>query len=335
MKKENFKKGEIIIYKTSKNEVSLDVRLEEETVWLNLNQLSILFDTDKSGISRHIKNIYKDEELDKKATVAIFATVQKEGGRIIKRDVEFYNLDTILSIGYRVNSKQATQFRIWATKTLKDHLLKGYTINEKRLLEAREKFQELQTTISFLQEKSKKELLSGQAGEILNLLSDYAKTLTILEQYDKGQLKESKGGKTKFVLEYGNCLKIIAELKKELIVKKEAGDLFGQERGGSFEGIIKGLYQSFGGKELYPSIEDKASHLLYFIIKDHPFSDGNKRSAAFLFVYFLDKTNFLFKKSGERKINDNALVALALLVAESDPKEKETMVKIVKNLLTE
>ena len=335
MKKENFKKGEIIIYKTSKNEVSLDVRLEEETVWLNLNQLSILFDTDKSGISRHIKNIYKDEELDKKATVAIFATVQKEGGRIIKRDVEFYNLDTILSIGYRVNSKQATQFRIWATKTLKDHLLKGYTINEKRLLEAREKFQELQTTISFLQEKSKKELLSGQAGEILNLLSDYAKTLTILEQYDKGQLKESKGGKTKFVLKYDDCLKIIAELKKELIVKKEAGDLFGQERGGSFEGIIKGLYQSFGGKELYPSIEDKASHLLYFIIKDHPFSDGNKRSAAFLFVYFLDKTNFLFKKSGERKINDNALVALALLVAESDPKEKETMVKIVKNLLTE
>ena len=335
MKKENFKKGEIIIYKTSKNEVSLDVRLEEETVWLNLNQLSILFDTDKSGISRHIKNIYKDEELDKKATVAIFATVQKEGGRIIKRDVEFYNLDTILSIGYRVNSKQATQFRIWATKTLKDHLLKGYTINEKRLLEAREKFQELQTTISFLQEKSKKELLSGQAGEILNLLSDYAKTLTILEQYDKGQLKESKGGKTKFVLKYDDCLKIIAELKKELIVKKEAGDLFGQERGGSFEGIIKGLYQSFGGKELYPSIEDKASHLLYFIIKDHPFSDGNKRSAAFLFVYFLDKTNFLFKKSGERKINDNALVALALLVAESDPKEKDVMVKIVKNLLAE
>ena len=335
MKKENFKKGEIIIYKTSKNEVSLDVRLEEETVWLNLNQLGILFDTDKSGISRHIKNIYKDGELDKKATVAIFATVQKEGKRIIKRDVEFYNLDTILSIGYRVNSKQATQFRIWATKTLKNHLIKGYTVNEKRLLEAREKFQELQTAISFFQEKTKKELLSGQTGEILNLLSDYAKTLTILEQYDKGQLKESKGGKTKFVLKYDDCLKIIAELKKELIVKKEASDLFGNERDGSFEGIIKGLYQSFGGKELYPSIEDKASHLLYFIIKDHPFSDGNKRSAAFLFVYLLDKTNFLFKKSGERKINDNALVALALLVAESDPKEKETMIKIVKNLLAE
>ncbi|MEK9161217.1 MAG: virulence protein RhuM/Fic/DOC family protein [Patescibacteria group bacterium] len=335
MKKDCFQKGEIIIYKTSKNEVALDVRLEKDTVWLNLNQIARIFDTDKSGISRHIKNIYQNGELEQNSTVAKIATVQKEGGRDIKRNVEYFNLDIVLSVGYRVNSARATQFRMWATKTLKEHLLKGYTINEKRLLEAKEKFQELQNVIVFLQEKSKKELLSGQAGEILSLLSNYAKTLSILEQYDKGELRETKGGKTKFVLGYDNCLKIIAELKKELIAKKEAGDLFGQERGGSFEGIIKGLYQSFDGKELYPSIEDKASHLLYFTIKDHPFSDGNKRSGAFLFVYFLDKTNFLFKNSGERKINDNALVALALLVAESEPKEKETMIKIIKNLLVE
>ena len=331
MKKENFKKGEIIIYKTSKNEVSLDVRLEEETVWLTQNQIALLFGTQRPAITKHLNNIFKTGELKKNSVSSILEHTASDG-KIYK--TQFYNLDAIISIGYKVNSKQATQFRIWATKTLKDHLLKGYTINEKRLLEAWEKFQELQTAISFLQEKSKKELLSGQAGEILNLLSDYAKTLTILEQYDKGQLKESKGEKTKFVLKYDDCLKIIVELKKELVAKKEAGDLFGQERRGSFEGIIGGLYQSFGGKELYPSIEDKASHLLYFIIKDHPFSDGNKRSAAFLFVYFLDKTNFLFKKSGERKINDNALVALALLVAESDPKEKETMVKIIKNLIS-
>ncbi|KKT18646.1 MAG: hypothetical protein UW04_C0062G0003 [Parcubacteria group bacterium GW2011_GWB1_43_8] len=331
MKKENFKKGEIIIYKTSKNEVSLDVRLEEETVWLTQNQIALLFGTQRPAITKHLNNIFKTGELNKNSVSSILEHTASDG-KIYK--TQFYNLDAIISIGYKVNSKQATQFRIWATKTLKDHLLKGYTINEKRLLEAWEKFQELQTAISFLQEKSKKELLSGQAGEILNLLSDYAKTLTILEQYDKGQLKESKGEKTKFVLKYDDCLKIIVELKKELVAKKEAGDLFGQERRGSFEGIIGGLYQSFGGKELYPSIEDKASHLLYFIIKDHPFSDGNKRSAAFLFVYFLDKTNFLFKKSGERKINDNALVALALLVAESDPKEKETMVKIIKNLIS-
>ena len=310
----------------------MDVRLEEETVWLSQAQISDLFGIERSVITKHLRNIFKDEELHSDSVCAIFAHTAADGKDY---KIKSYNLDAIISVGYRVNSKQATQFRVWVTKTLKNHLIKGYTINEKRLLEAREKFQELQTDISFLQEKSKYELLSGQEQEILNLLSDYSKTLTILEQYDKGQLKESKGGKTKIVLEYDDCLKIIAELKKELVLKKEASDLFGNERDGSFEGIIKGLYQSFGDKELYPSIEDKASHLLYFIIKDHPFSDGNKRSAAFLFVYFLDKTNFLFKKSGERKINDNALVALALLVAESDPKEKETMVKIVKNLLAE
>ena len=329
MKKDNFKKGEIIIYKTSKNEVDLKVRFENETVWLTQAEIGELFGKDRTVITKHIKNIFTDKEINFKSNVQKMHIANSD------KPVEFYSLDVILAIGYRTNSARAIHFRIWATSVLKKYLLQGYAINEKRLLEAREKFQELQTTISFLREKSKKELLRGQAGEILNLLSDYSKTLTILEQYDKGQLKESKGGKTNFVLKYDDCLKIIAELKKELIAKKEASDLFGNERDGSFEGIIKGLYQSFSRKELYPSIEDKASHLLYFIIKDHPFSDGNKRSAAFLFVYFLDKTNFLFKKSGERKINDNALAALALLVAESDPKEKETMVKIIKNLLVE
>ncbi|MCL5004747.1 MAG: virulence RhuM family protein, partial [Patescibacteria group bacterium] len=251
------------------------------------------------------------------------------------KPVEFYSLDVILSVGYRVSSARAIHFRKWATKILKQYLIKGYAINEKRLLEAREKFKELQTAISFLQSKSKKELLVGQEKEILNLLADYSKTLTLLQQYDAGKLKEKKGIRAKFGLIYKNCLKIIFELKKELIAKKEAGDLFGQERGENFEGIIKGLYQTFGGKELYPTIEDKASHILYLIIKDHPFSDGNKRTASFLFVYFLDKSNYLFRKSGERKINDNALVALALLIAESDPKEKETMIKIIKNLIAE
>lgn len=330
MKKGDFKKGEIIIYKTSKNEVGLSVHFIDETVWLTQNQIALLFGTQRPAITKHLNNIFKSRELSKNAVCSKMEHTAFDG-KIYK--TQFYNLDAIISIGYKVNSKRATQFRVWATKTLRDHLLKGYTINEKRLLEAKEKFQELQTAISFLQEKSKKELLSGQEGEIFNLLSNYAKTLTILEQYDKGKLADKKGGVSKFVLKYNDCLKIISELKKELLIKKEAGDLFGQERGGSFEGIINGLYQSFGGKELYPSIEDKASHLLYFIIKDHPFSDGNKRSAAFLFVYFLDKNNFLFKNNGERKINDNALVALALLVAESDPKEKETMVKIIKNLI--
>lgn len=330
IEKNNFNKGEIIIYKTSKNEVNLDVRLEKESVWLTQAQMADLFQKDRKTITWHIQNIFKEGELNKNS-VCWDSQHTAVDGKVY--DVNFYNLDVIISVGYRVKSQQGTKFRIWATKTLKQYLLKGYIINEKRLLDAQEKFKELQEVVSFLQEKSKKELLAGQEGEILNLLSNYAKTLTLLEKYDNGKLDESKGTKNKFILKYENCLGIINELKKNLIAKKEASDIFGSERGGSFEGIIKGLYQTFGGKELYASFESKAAHLLYLTIKDHPFSDGNKRTGAFLFVYFLDKANFLYRKSGEKKINDNALTALALLIAESKPKEKEVMVKIVMNLI--
>ena len=244
-------KSEIIIYQTSKNEVNLDVRLQGETVWLSLDQMALLFGRDNSVISRHIKNIFNEKELNQKSVIANFATTAKDGKTY---QVDYYNLDLIISVGYRVKSQSGVYFRIWATKTLKDYLIKGYTINEKRLVEAKEKFHELQTTINFLQEKSQKELLSGQAIEILNLLYNYSKTLTLLEEYDKGKLKDKKGGKTKFVLRYEDCLVIIAELKKELVIRKEAGDLFGNERDGSFEGIIKGLCQAFSGQELYPSI---------------------------------------------------------------------------------
>ncbi len=335
MKKNDFKKGEIVIYQTPQREVKLDVRLEKETVWLTQKQMSLLFDKGIPTINEHIKNIFAEGELGKNSTIRNFRIVQIEGGRQVEREIEFYNLDVIISVGYRVKSIHGTQFRIWATQTLKDHLIKGYTINEKRLLETREKFNELQTAITFLKEKSQKEPLAGQEKEILNLLTNYAKTLTLLEEYDKGKLGEPKGKKAKFILKYEDCHKIIESLKKELIAKKEAGDLFGLERQNSFEGIVKNLYQTFDRQELYPAIEDKASHLLYLTIKDHPFSDGNKRTASFLFVYFLDKCNYLYKKSGEKKINDNALTALALLVAESQPKEKEVMIKIIKNLLKE
>ncbi len=329
------KNNSIIIYEASKGDVRIDVRLENETIWLTLNQIADLFGVDKSGVSRHIKNIYKEAELKEKSTVAKIATVQKEGRRIVERDVEFYNLDMIISVGYRVNSQRATQFRVWATRVLKDYLVKGYAVNEKRLLEAQEKFKELQTTISFLQDKSQKEMLTGQSQEILNLLSSYAKTLTLLSEYDIGKISETKGGKTKFVLEHKETLKIIETIKVELMAKKEAGDLFGQERQGMLEAVLRNLCQTFGGKELYSTIENKASHLLYLIIKDHSFSDGNKRIASFLFVYFLDKNNYLYKKSGEKKINDNALTALALLVAESKPEEKEVMINIIMNLIAE
>lgn len=329
-KQEKFNKGEIIIYKPARGEVELKVRLEDESIWLSLNQITELFGRDKSVISRHLRNIFKENELSKNSVVAKIATTAADGKTY---QVEFYNLDAIISVGYRVNSQRATQFRIWATRILKKYLLQGYAVNEKRLLEAKNKFNQLQETIAFLQKQSKKELLKGQETEILNLLTDYSKTLSLLEQYDEGRLKSEKGEKAKFILEYKNCIEIIANIKRRLVAKKEAGELFGQGRYGVFEGIIKGLYQTFAKKELYPTIEVKAAHLLYLIIKDHPFSDGNKRIASFLFVYFLDKNDYLYRKTGEKKINDNALTALALLIAESDPKEKEQLIALIVQLL--
>lgn len=329
MKKNNKNKGEIIIYKT-KQGPKLEVKMEKQTVWLSLDQMAMLFNRDKSVISRHIKNVFKEKELEANSVVANFATTAADG-KIYQ--VDFYNLDVIISVGYRVKSLRGTQFRIWATKTLKDHLVQGYTINEKRLMDAKEKFTELQNAISFLREKAKHELLAGQEQEILNLLAYYSSSLTILEKYDKNQLALPRGGKTKYKLTYELALEVIKNIKAELIKKRQASDIFGRESAHKLESVLANLWQTFGGRELYKSLEEKAAHLLYLIIKDHPFIDGNKRIASFLFVYFLDKNNFLYRQNGEKKINDNALVALALLIAISDPKDKEVMIKIIVNLL--
>lgn len=331
MAKENKKQQDVIIYRSPQG-VSVEVRLREETVWLDAHQISEVFNVDRTGVVRHINNIYKTNELPKEATCAKIAQVAKDG-RVRKMDL--YNLDMIISVGYRVNSKQATAFRVWATSVLKKYLIDGYAVNEKRLEAARQNFTDLQSTIQLLASKISSKNLEGKEQEIFSLLSEYSKTLSILEQYDKSALVMLKGAKSRFVLSYKNAKSILDGVRRKLAAKGEAGDLFAQERGSAFEGIVKGLYQTFGGKELYKSIESKAAHLLYFVIKDHPFSDGNKRSAAFLFVYFLDRNKHLYKKSGEKKLNDNALAALALLVAESDPNEKETMVKLIMNLITE
>src|SRR3990172_4699018 len=314
MKDKEFKKGEIVIYKTSKNEVELQVRFEGETVWLRQDEIAKLYGKERSVITKHINKIFADREVDKKSNVQFLHIANSD------KPVAFYNLDVILAIGYRTNSSRAIQFRIWATNVLKNYLLKGYALNQKQLLEAKE--------------KSKHELLTGQEHEILNLLAKYSKTLTLLEQYDKEKLVLAEKGRAKFVLDYEQAQIIIKEVKKELIAKKEASDLFGLESGDRFKGILSAIYQTFDGKELYPSLEEKAAHLLYFIIKDHPFADGNKRIGSFLFIYFLDKNNYLYKESGEKKINDNALTALALLIAVSDPKEKDKLVKIITNLLS-
>ena len=324
---EKFNKGEIVIYKPSKNEVDLRVRFENETVWLKQDEIASLFSRDRSVITKHINKIFKDKEIDKKSNVHFLHIANSD------KPVAFYSLDVILAVGYRTNSARAINFRQWATKILKNYLLQGYAINDKRLIEAKNKFNQLRETVAFLRAKSKEELLKGQGKEILELLADYSKTLTLLEEYDKNKLKTVKGKRAIFVLEYEDCSRVAAELKKGLIAKKEAADIFGNEISHKLESIAKNLYQTFGGKDLYKSVEEKAAHILYLIIKDHPFSDGNKRIGSFLFVYFLDKNNYLFRKSGERKINDNALAALALLIATSNPTEKEQMVALITQLI--
>ena len=318
----------IVLYKSKGGDVAVDVKLKEETVWLSLNQMAELFQVDKSGISRHIKNIYDTGELKKRGTVAKIATVQKEGSRSINRQIEHYNLDMILSVGYRVNSKEGTQFRIWATNVLKDHLLKGYTINQKRLQQ--KQYDELKDAFTLIQSTmQKKELESDEAKGLLEVITDYTQSWLLFAEYDEGEVSEPKMHKGKYTLTYDDSLEAIAELRSKLEKQNQASSLFGQERDTMLEGIIGNLHQTFDKQELYPTVEEKAAHLLYFVIKDHPFSDGNKRIGSLLFLLYLKRNAAFRKKNGERKFNDAALVALALLIAESDPRQKDTILKLI------
>ncbi len=330
------KESQLVIYKDKRGNVEFRADVNHETIWATQIQIAELFGRDKSVVSRHLKDIFKSGELEQNRTVAKNATVQKEGGREIKRDIEYYNLDAILSVGYRVNSKQATAFRIWATKTLRNYLVKGYVLNAKRLKASQENsVHELEKTLGVIQSAVQaRQLNQSEIDGLLSVINGYTNTWLLLQKYDEGSVettKTTKKGHKQFVYEY--VRPAIEELKKNLMKKGEASDLFGNERDPSFGGILKTIYQAFGGKELYGSMEEKSAHLLYFIIKDHPFSDGNKRIGAFLFVLFLDRNHMLYRKNGEKKINDNALVALALLVAESKPNEKEQIVALVTNLL--
>ena len=330
-------KGEIIIYKTEGGESQLDVRLEDESIWLSQKQIAQLFGRDYKTISKHINNIYKEKELLRKATVAKFATVRKEGKREISRKLEYYNLDLIISVGYRVNSKRGTQFRIWATQTLKDHLVKGYTLNEKRLREQQNKFEELQQTVEFLKNTVGQRELSGKETQgLLEIISQYTRSFILLNKFDSENLESIPSDKKlTHELKYKEAAYAIEELKKKLIEKQEASDLFGKQRDDGFKSLLKSVVQTFGGEYLYSTIEEQAAHLLYFVIKNHPFADGNKRIGAFLFVWFLQLNKHLLRKNNEAKINDNALVALALLVAQSDPAHKEMFIKLVINLVNE
>ncbi|HEY5125117.1 MAG TPA: virulence protein RhuM/Fic/DOC family protein [Ignavibacteria bacterium] len=324
-------KNKIVIYRARDGKTSLDVRLEAETVWLNQYQIAELFLTDRTSLLRHINNIYKTGELEQNSTCAKFAQVQKEGNRTIKRNILFYNLDMIISVGYRVNSKRGTQFRIWATNVLKQHLVNGYTINEKRLKEQSKKIQELQKTITYLARTTETmSLTSDEAQGIIRIISDYSHALNILDQYDYNNLKiDSTSKKEKFRLTYGNAVQFIQTLKE----KFGNSELFGRIRGNAFESSINNIYQTFEKKSLYPSIEEKAANLLYFLIKNHPFVDGNKRIAASVLIWFLDRNSILYRSDGSKRIADNALVALCLLIAGSKSSEKEIIVKVIINLI--
>lgn len=302
---------------------------EHETIWATQKQIATLFGTKIPAINKHIKNILAEDELDL-ATISKMETVQEEGNRQVKREVEFYNLDMIIAVGYRVNSKLATKFRKWATSVLKKYLTDGYAVNESKITQTKTILNNLKQTIEFLSTKQ-----IGEEKEILTLLQNYTKTLSLLEGYDKSSIEDFDGRTASYELTYDEVKNVISQLKTSLIAKKEASELFGNEKDDQLSGIVGNLYQTFGGVELYPSIEDKATHLLYFIIKDHPFNDGNKRTASFLFVYFLDKCDYLYKENGEKKINDNALTTLTLLVASSQPKEKEILIKLIKHLIFE
>jgi len=316
------------VIKFKDGEIEVLPKIKDESIWVTQKQLCELFERDKSVISRHIRNIFKSGELDKNATVAKFATVQKEGDREVVREIEYYNLDVIISVGYRVNSKRATKFRQWATSVLKEYILKGYAINKKRL-------DEFEKEISLLIKTIKSSNLTEEAKGFSDIVTKYAKSWILLNKYDENALEFPKGKKAEFILDYDEAKENIEKLKSDLISKKEATELFGMERENSFKGILRNIYQTFAGEELLPSIEEKAANLFYYIVKDHPFVDGNKRIGAFMFVLFLSKNNYLYDKEGEIKINSNTLVSLALLIAKSDPKEKELIIKLISNLIGE
>lgn len=326
-KKEN--DNQIVLYRTEDGQTQVEVNLQKETVWLDVHQMAQLFGRDRTVILRHLSNVYKTNELDKQSTCAKFAQVAADG-KI--RSMDIYNLDAIISVGYRVNSKRGTQFRIWATNILKKHLIDGYTLNEKRLAAQNEKIKDLRKTIDLIaQVASQKTLSSSEADGLIRIIRDYAYGLDLIDAYDRQRIEIRGTQKKKVVpLRYENARKAIEQLQ----IQYQASDLFGREKDNSFKGSLVSIFQTFDGKELYPSIEEKAAHLLYFLVKNHPFTDGNKRIAAFMFLWFLDKNNWLYK-NGNKRIADNALVALTLMTAQSDPKEKNIIVKVIVNLINE
>lgn len=325
----NLPSGKIIIYTTSDGSVSIDTKLESDTIWLTQDMIVKLFESSKANISEHISNIFKDGELLKDSTVRKFRTVRKEGKRTVSRELEYYNLDMVIAVGYRVNSKIATKFRIWATNTLKEYLTNGYIINEKLLISQQQKIQTLQSSINILSRSLQNQIETvDEAKNIAKILDNFAAGLDLLDNFDHKTL-DTKGTTDKKAIKISEkeYLSIIEKMKSA-----SASDVFATPKDKSFSSSINQIYQTFDGQDCYPTIEEKAAMLLYFITKNHSFSDGNKRIAACCFLYFLDKNNLLYKDN--LPIIDSAtLFALTLLIAESNPSEMEVMKQIVISIL--
>lgn len=318
----------MIIYANADNTTSVEVRMDRDTVWLSLNQMAALFDRHKSVISRHLKNVFSTGELERNSAVAIFATTASDGKTY---EIEHFNLDAILSVGYRVNSASGTRFRQWATRRLHEHLVQGYSLNQRRLQEYREGLLHLKRALALAQSaRDSKELKINEVNGLLDIIARYADALATLDRFDRREL-ENSGLTTEitFVIVLEEARAVIRELRKNL----KATALFGSERGESFAGILHSVVQTGDGKYLYNSIEEQAAHLLYLVIKNLPFTDGNKRIGAFLFVWFLDRNRHRLDPDGQPKINANGLTALALLVAQSDPAHKEDIIRLIINLV--
>lgn len=316
------------IYQNTDGSLQLSVPLQQDSVWLSQTDMIQLFGRDKSVISRHIRNVFKEGELDKSAVVAKFATTARDGKTY---QVDYYNLDVIISVGYRVKSQQGVKFRQWATQTLKQHLLQGFTLNQQRL---QHNAQELDKALQLVKRAAALPVNSEFGAGLVDIIASYTQTFLWLQQYDEGLLETPTGQLGGTLTPMEDAKAAIAALKKQLMAKGEATQLFANEREDGLSSIWGSLEQSVFGEPAYPTIESKAAHLLYFVVKNHPFSDGNKRSAAFLFVDFLNRNQRLFTDDYQPVINDTGLAAITLLVAESDPKEKDIVIRLIQNLLS-
>ena len=319
----------LVIYENGRNGV--EVRLEKDTLWLTRQMIADVFGSSIDNIALHLKNIYSEGELGEASTSEESSEVQKEGNRSVRRTVMYYNLDAIIAVGYRVNSNKATRFRMWATNILRKHLIDGYTLNEKRMKEGgNNKYLELRKAVDLLGNLVALESVAGETRGVAQVITEYARALDLLDDYDYQRLKVPKGTrKETFNISLENARNVIEEMRNAY----GGSSLMGREKDKSLQGALGALYQTFGGKDVYPTVEEKAAHLLYFITKNHSFVDGNKRIAAALFVYYLDRNNLLTLKSGARRISDTTLVALTLLIAASKPQEKDMMIKIILNLM--